>query len=79
MAEAVAERLLDLHVRLIDLYILMEAESVYWESDLPFFDRGRCSFVIQMWWLYMQGIHEFVYYNYTTHGNYYMQTLFYKY
>ncbi|XP_077267572.1 uncharacterized protein LOC143900281 isoform X2 [Temnothorax americanus] len=55
MAEAVAERLLDLHCRLISLYILNEADSLSWHSDKPFFERERCSYVIQMWWLYMQG------------------------
>lgn len=55
MAEAVAERLLDLHCRLISLYILNEADSLSWHSNKPFFERERCSYVIQMWWLYMQG------------------------
>ncbi|XP_011881191.1 PREDICTED: uncharacterized protein LOC105569377 [Vollenhovia emeryi] len=55
MAEAVAERLLDLHCRLISLYILNEADSLSWHSDKPFFERERCSYVVQMWWLYMQG------------------------
>ncbi|XP_058792263.1 uncharacterized protein LOC131664857 [Phymastichus coffea] len=55
MAEAVAERLLDLHCRLISLYILNEADSLNWQSDRSFFERERCSYVIQMWWLYMQG------------------------
>lgn len=55
MAEAVAERLLDLHCRLISLYILNEADSLDWQSNKSFFEKERCSFVIQMWWLYMQG------------------------
>ncbi|XP_043581466.1 uncharacterized protein LOC122567202 isoform X4 [Bombus pyrosoma] len=55
MAEAVAERLLDLHCRLISLYILNEADSLSWHDTTSFFERERCSFVIQMWWLYMQG------------------------
>nr|XP_003699217.2 PREDICTED: uncharacterized protein LOC100879507 [Megachile rotundata] len=55
MAEAVAERLLDLHCRLISLYILNEADSLSWHDTKPFFERERCSFSIQMWWLYMQG------------------------
>lgn len=55
MAEAVAERLLDLHCRLISLYILNEADSLSWHDTKSFFERERCSFVIQMWWLYMQG------------------------
>ncbi|XP_023245520.1 uncharacterized protein LOC106647281 [Copidosoma floridanum] len=55
MAEAVADRLLDLHNRLIALYILNEADSLSWESDEPFSEKDRCSYVIQMWWLYMQG------------------------
>ncbi|XP_076629595.1 uncharacterized protein LOC143345892 isoform X1 [Colletes latitarsis] len=54
MAEAVAERLLDLHCRLISLYILNEADSLSWHDIKSFFERERCSFVIQMWWLYMQ-------------------------
>ncbi|XP_011496322.1 PREDICTED: uncharacterized protein LOC105360970 [Ceratosolen solmsi marchali] len=55
MAEAVAERLLDLHCRLISLYILNEADSLNWQSNQPFCEKERCSYVIQMWWLYMQG------------------------
>ncbi|XP_072761296.1 uncharacterized protein [Anoplolepis gracilipes] len=55
MAEAVAERLLDLHCRLISLYILNEADSLSWHNNKPFFEKERCSYVIQMWWLYMQG------------------------
>ncbi|XP_026295976.1 uncharacterized protein KIAA0825 homolog isoform X3 [Apis mellifera] len=55
MTEAVAERLLDLHCRLISLYILNEADSLSWHDTKSFFERERCSFVIQMWWLYMNG------------------------
>lgn len=55
MTEAVAERLLDLHCRLISLYVLNEADSLSWQSNKPFFERERCSYIIQMWWLYMQG------------------------
>ncbi|XP_024938114.1 uncharacterized protein LOC107265150 isoform X2 [Cephus cinctus] len=55
MAEALAERLLDLHCRLISLYILNEADSLSWHAAKSFFEKERCSFVIQMWWLYMQG------------------------
>jgi hypothetical protein len=58
MTEAVAERLLDLHNRLIALYILNEAESLDWESDRPFCEKERCSYVIQMWWFYMQGVYS---------------------
>lgn len=58
MAEAVAERLLDLHCRLISLYILNEADSLNCQSNKPFFEKERSSFIIQMWWLYMQGIHS---------------------
>ncbi|XP_046736552.1 uncharacterized protein LOC124405560 isoform X3 [Diprion similis] len=58
MAEALAERLLDLHCRLISLYILTEANSLDWQSNQPFFEKERCSYVIQMWWLYMQGTKE---------------------
>lgn len=55
MAEAVAERLLDLHCRLISLYVLNEADSLNWECERSFFEKERSSYVIQMWWLYMQG------------------------
>ncbi|XP_076173521.1 uncharacterized protein LOC143149779 isoform X2 [Ptiloglossa arizonensis] len=54
MAETVAERLLDLHCRLISLYIFNEADSLSWHDIKSFFERERCSFVVQMWWLYMQ-------------------------
>ncbi|KRT82886.1 hypothetical protein AMK59_4181, partial [Oryctes borbonicus] len=58
MAEALAERLLDLHCRLLSLYILQDAESLDWENNKPFFESERGSYVIQMWWLYMQGTKE---------------------
>lgn len=50
-----AERLLDLHCRLISLYVLQDADCLHWEEQQPFFESERGSFVIQMWWLYMQG------------------------
>lgn len=55
MAEALAERLLDLHCRLLSLYILQDADSLDWENSKPFFESERGSFIVQMWWLYMQG------------------------
>ncbi|PSN52582.1 hypothetical protein C0J52_13082 [Blattella germanica] len=58
MAEALAERLLDLHCRLLSLYVLQDAECLNWEDPRPFFEGERGSFVIQMWWLYMQGTKE---------------------
>ncbi|KAJ8976340.1 hypothetical protein NQ317_009792 [Molorchus minor] len=58
MCEALAERLLDLHCRLLSLYILQDADCLDWESDKPFFEFERGSYTIQMWWLYMQGTKE---------------------
>ncbi|KAJ8922072.1 hypothetical protein NQ315_008713 [Exocentrus adspersus] len=55
MCEALAERLLDLHCRLLSLYILQDAECLDWEDDKPFFESERGSYTVQMWWLYMQG------------------------
>ncbi|CAB0033288.1 unnamed protein product [Trichogramma brassicae] len=55
MVETIADRLLDLHKRLISLYILNEAESIGWDSEEPFFEKKKCSFIYQMWWLYMKG------------------------
>lgn len=55
MVEALAERLLDLHCRLLSLYILQDAECLDWENSKPFFESERGSYIIQMWWLYMQG------------------------
>ncbi|KAL7286852.1 hypothetical protein TKK_0018989 [Trichogramma kaykai] len=55
MVETIADRLLDLHKRLISLYILNEAESLGWDSEEPFFEKKKCSFIYQMWWLYMKG------------------------
>ncbi|KAK4881862.1 hypothetical protein RN001_005181 [Aquatica leii] len=55
MGEALAERLLDMHCRLVSLYILQDAESLDWENTKPFFESERGSYVIQMWWIYMQG------------------------
>lgn len=55
MAEALAERLLDLHCRLLSLYVLQDADSLHWENARPFFEGERGSVTVQMWWLYMQG------------------------
>lgn len=55
MADALAERLLDLHCRLISLYILQDVECLNWSSEYPFFEGERSSFTIQMWWFYVQG------------------------
>lgn len=55
MCEALAERLLDLHCRLLSLYILQDADSLDWENTNPFSESERGSYAIQMWWLYMQG------------------------
>lgn len=56
MCEALAERLLDLHCRLLSLYILQDAECLDWENEKPFCESERGSYVIQMWWLYMLGM-----------------------
>lgn len=58
MTEALAERLLDLHCRLLTLYILQDADSLNWESQKSFFESERGSYTIQMWWLYLQGTRE---------------------
>lgn len=58
MGEALAERLLDLHCRLISLYILQDADSLHWENIQSFFEAERGSFTIQMWWFYMYGTKE---------------------
>lgn len=55
MCEALAERLLDLHCRLLSLYILQDADCLDWENEKSFFESERGSYIIQMWWLYMQG------------------------
>lgn len=55
MTEALAERLLDLHCRLLSLYIVQDADCLNWESQQPFFESERGSYTVQMWWLYMQG------------------------
>lgn len=55
MCEALAERLLDLHCRLLSLYIIQDADCLDWENEKPFFESERGSYIIQMWWLYMQG------------------------
>lgn len=55
MTEALAERLLDLHCRLLTLYIIQDADCLHWENTQPFFESERGSYTIQMWWLYMQG------------------------
>lgn len=58
MAESLIERLLDLHCRLILLYILQDGDSLYWEDSQPFFESERGSYTIQMWWHYMKGTQE---------------------
>ncbi|XP_049774049.1 uncharacterized protein KIAA0825 homolog isoform X1 [Schistocerca cancellata] len=58
MSEALAERLLDLHCRLLSLYVLQDADCLNWEDKHLFFEGERGSFVIQMWWLYIQGTKE---------------------
>lgn len=55
MSDALAERLLDLHCRLISLYILQDVDCLNWSSEYQFFEGERSSFTIQMWWLYVQG------------------------
>ncbi|XP_037890187.1 uncharacterized protein LOC119637868 [Glossina fuscipes] len=55
MSEALAERLLDLHCRLLLLYILQDADALHWEDREPFFESERGSYIIQMWWLYIYG------------------------
>lgn len=57
MAEALAERLLDLHNRLISLYILQDVDCLNWNAEYPFFEGERSSYTVQMWWFYIQGIH----------------------
>ncbi|KAL0278516.1 UNVERIFIED_CONTAM: hypothetical protein PYX00_000321 [Menopon gallinae] len=58
MSEALAERLLDLHCRLLSLYVMQDADSLSWDHPHPFFEGERGSFVVQMWWLYMQGTRQ---------------------
>lgn len=58
MTEALAERLLDLHCRLLTLYIIQDADCLHWESNQPFFESERSSYTIQMWWLYMKGTRQ---------------------
>ncbi len=53
MTEALAERLLDLHCRLLTLYIIQDADCLHWENQQPFFESERGSYTIQMWWHYM--------------------------
>jgi protein KIAA0825 len=54
MTEALAERLLDLHCRLLPLYIIQDADCLHWEDQQTFFESERGSETIQMWWAYMQ-------------------------
>lgn len=55
MSDELAERLLDLHCRLISLYILQDADSLDWLAEHAFFEGERSSYTIQMWWFYIQG------------------------
>ncbi|XP_055911935.1 uncharacterized protein LOC129945964 [Eupeodes corollae] len=55
MAEALAERLLDLHCRIILLYVVQDADSLDWEDTQPFFESERGSYTIQNWWHYLRG------------------------
>ncbi len=54
MSAALAERLLDLHCRLISVYILQDVDCLNWTAIHPFFEGERSSYTIQMWWLYVQ-------------------------
>lgn len=58
MSEALAERLMDLHCRLLSLYVLQDSDSLHWDHPHSFFEGERGSFVIQMWWFYMQGTRQ---------------------
>lgn len=58
LTEALAERLLDLHTRLLTLYILQDADSLNWTDTKSFFESERGSYVIQMWWMYLQGTRD---------------------
>lgn len=58
LAEALAERLLDLHCRLLLLYIVQDADTLHWEHSDPFSESERGSYTIQMWWLYMCGTRD---------------------
>lgn len=58
LTEALAERLLDLHCRLLLLYIVQDAEALHWEHSDPFFESERGSYTIQMWWTYMCGTRD---------------------
>lgn len=55
MSEALAERLLDLHSRLISLYILQDVDCLNWKAEHAYFEGERSSSTIQMWWFYIQG------------------------
>lgn len=55
MCEALAERLLDLHCRLLTLYVLQDSDCLNLEDNQPFSENERGSYILQMWWLYMQG------------------------
>lgn len=58
LAEALAERLLDLHCRLLLLYIVQDAEALHWEQHTAFAELERGSYTVQMWWLYMSGTRD---------------------
>lgn len=58
LTDALAERLLDLHTRLLTLYILQDADCLNWNDQKSFFESERGSYTIQMWWLYLQGTKE---------------------
>ncbi|XP_025833496.1 uncharacterized protein LOC108736195 [Agrilus planipennis] len=58
MNEAVAERLLDLHCRLLSLYVLQDPDCLNWDSQETFFELERGSYTIQMWWLYMKATRD---------------------
>ncbi|XP_037940493.1 uncharacterized protein LOC119673299 [Teleopsis dalmanni] len=58
MSEALAERLLDLHCRLLLLYIVQDADCLNWEDTEPFFESERGSYTVQMWWHYMRGTND---------------------
>lgn len=54
MSEAVGERVLDLHNRVLSLYILQDSGGRPIEGDKTLHDAGTPS--VQGWWIYMNGI-----------------------
>ncbi|XP_031571022.1 uncharacterized protein KIAA0825-like [Actinia tenebrosa] len=56
LAESLTNQIMNYHKHIIATVILQDTESHNWEDQRPFYEDERCSFSVQMWNLYIQGL-----------------------